>query len=138
MAGTQLQIVQAVMDIVGAVPGIREAPDYPPEQLNDFPFAVAFPGEGTHQYGVAGERRFIGNVILEVHVSRIDLPAAVENSIGFGDTVPNALMNNVTLNGKVDTFESIMQTFGVLNWGDAQTLGWRFTLTNIKARYDIA
>jgi hypothetical protein len=137
MAGTQLQIIQAVMDIVGAVSGIREAPDYPPEQLNDFPFAVAFPGEGTHQFGVAGERKMLANVVLEVHVSRIDLPSAVENSIGFGDTVPNALMNNVTLNGTADTFESILQTFGVLNWGDTQTLGWRFILTNIKARYNI-
>jgi hypothetical protein len=144
MAGTQLQIVQAVQDIVSAVSGIREAPDYPPEQLGDFPFAVAFPGEGVHSFGVVGERLFLGNIILEIHVSRVDLPFAVENVIGFGDTIPNALMKFIVtaggqcLNGTADTFENITQTFGQLNWGETQTLGWRFTLTNVKARYTIA
>jgi hypothetical protein len=141
--GTQLQIIQAVMDIVGAVSGIREAPDYPPEQLSDFPFAVAFPSEGTHQFGVPGERLFLGNVVLEVHVSRVDLPTAVQNSIGFGDTIPNALMaftataGALCLNGTADTFENITQTFGELNWGDTQTLGYRFVITNIKARSNL-
>ena len=135
--GTQLQIIQAVMDIVGAVSGIREAPDYPPEQLGDFPFAVAFPGEGTHSFGVVGERKFLGNVVLEIHVSRVALPIAVENSIGFGDTIPNALLASPTLNGAADVFESVVQTFGELNWGDTQTLGFRFIVTNIKARTNI-
>jgi hypothetical protein len=135
--GTQLQIIQAIMDAVAQVSGIREAPDYPPEQLSDFPFAVAFPSEGTHNFGVVGERMFLGNVILEVHVSRVSLPLAVENSIGFGDTIPNKLMTDPTLGGTCDTFENIAQTFGELNWGDTQTLGYRFTLVNIKARSNI-
>lgn len=136
--GTQLQIIQAVMDKVAQVSGIREAPDYPPEQLSDFPFAVAFPGEGTHNFGVVGERKFLGNVILEIHVSRVDLPVAVQNAIGFGDTIPNKLMSDPTLAGACDTFENITQTFGELNWGDTPTLGYRFTITNIKARSNIA
>lgn len=141
--GTQLEIIQAVMDIVGQVSGIREAPDYPPEQLSDFPFAVAFPGEGDHRFGVPGERLFLGSVILEIHVSRVDLPVAVQNAIGFGDTIPNALMKFVKtpgalpLNGAADVFEDILQTFGELNWGDTQTLGYRFTITKIKARSNI-
>jgi hypothetical protein len=141
---TQLQVIQAIMDIVAQVSGIREAPDYPPEQLSDFPFAVAFPSEGTHYFGVVGERKFIGNVILEIHVSRVSLPNAVENSIGFGDSIPNALMaftktaGALPFNGTADTFESIAQTFGELNWGDTQTLGYRFTITNIKVRTTIS
>jgi hypothetical protein len=134
---TQLQVIQAIMDIVSQVSGIREAPDYPPEQLSDFPFAVAFPSEGTHFFGVVGERKFIGNVILEIHVSRVDLPNAVANSIGFGDSIPNALLKSPTLTGTADTFESVAQTFGELNWGDTQTLGYRFTITNIKVRTTI-
>lgn len=90
--GTQLEIIQAVMDIVGQVTGIKEAPDYPPEQLNDFPFAVAFPADGTHNVSIPGERMFLGNVVLEIHVSRVDLPSAVQNSIGFGDSIPAALL----------------------------------------------
>ncbi len=140
--GTQLQIIQAIMDIVGAVSGIKEAPDFAPEQLNSFPFAVAFPSEGKHSFSVPGERLFLGNVILEIHVSRVDLPNAVMQSIGFGDTIPAALMNftasgALPLKGTCDTFEEISQTFGELNWGDTQTLGYRFTITNIKARTNL-
>lgn len=131
------------MDIVATVSGIREAPDYAPEQLNSFPFAVAFPSEGTHQFSVPGERLFLGNIILEIHVTRTDLPNAIMESIGFGDTIPNALFaftktaGSLPLNGTCDTFENITQTFGELNWGDTQTLGYRFTITNIKARTNL-
>jgi hypothetical protein len=142
--GTQLQIVDAVMAIVGQVTGIKEAPTKPPEQAADFPFAVAWPGEGTHGSGVVGERKFIGNVILEIHVSRVDLPVAYENVIGFGDSIPNALLKfmithgALPLNGTADTFEDIQQTFGELGYGDTPTIGFRFTIRNIKARTNIS
>lgn len=135
--GTQLAVIQAIQDTVITVTGIREAPDYPPEQVSDFPFAVAFPAEGDHNFGVVGERMFLGDIVLEIHVSRVDLPTAVENSIGFGDTIPDALMADPTLNGTCDTFEKIHQSFGALNWGEIQTIGYRFTIRNIKIRTNI-
>lgn len=140
--GAQLNVIQAIQDLMLTVTGIREAPDYPPEQLSDFPFAIAFPGEGVHDINTltsngTGERKFLGNVVLELHVSRVDLPLAVANSIGFGDTIPNVLLKNPTLLGTADTFGSVSQTFGELNWGDTQTLGFRFTINDIKIRTDI-
>lgn len=136
--GTQLAVIQAIQDTVITVTGIREAPDYPPEQINDFPFAVAFPAEGVHSFSVPGERLFLGSAILEIHVSRADLPTAVENSIGFGDSIPAALMADPTLSGTCDTFEDIQQFFGALNWGDIQTIGYRFTIRNIKIRTNLS
>ena len=133
---TQEAAILAVQDIVSAIPGIHAAPDYPPETMNDFPFAVAYPGDGNHTVGTlvnnTGERKFLGQIVLEVHVSRADLPSAVQASIGFGDSIPNALLKNPTLNGTISTFESITQTFGELDWDSAQTLGYRFIINGVK------
>lgn len=133
---TQQQAILAVQTIVSAIPGINAAPNYPPETMNDFPFAVAYPGDGDHRVGTlvnnTGERKFLGQIVLEIHVSRADLPSAVEASIGFGDSIPNALLKNPTLNGTVSTFESITQTFGELDWDETKTLGYRFIINGVK------
>lgn len=133
---TQKDAILAVQDIVSAIPGIHAAPDYPPEQINDFPFSIAYPGDGEHVVGTlfnnTGERKFLGQIILEVHVSRADLPSAVQASIGFGDSIPNALLKNPTLNGTVSTFASITQTFGELDWDITKTLGYRFIINGVK------
>lgn len=133
---TQEAAILQVVSIVGGIAGIREAPQYPPENIGDFPFAVAYPGDGEHTVGTlvnsTGERKFLGQIIVEVHVSRADLPSAVQASIGFGDSVPNALLKNPTLNGTVSTFQSITQTFGELDWDAMKTLGYRFIINGVK------
>lgn len=138
---TQENAILAVQAIVGALSGINGAPNYPPEQINDFPFAVAYPGDGEHRVGTlvnnTGERKFLGQIVLEVHVSRADLPSAVQASIGFGDTIPNALLKDPTLNGTVETFASVTQTFGELDWDQTKTLGYRFILNGVKQQTTI-
>ena len=137
---SQKAAVLAAQAIVRAVSGILAAPDYPPEQMGNsyFPFVVAYPGDGTHAFGVPGERLFLGQIVVEVHVARKDLPNAVQGVIEFGDTIPAALMADSTLVGVVDTFGSVDQTFGELNWGDTQTLGYRFTMQDVKIRTDLS
>ena len=138
---TQQAAILAVVDIVGAISGIQEAPDYPPENISVFPFAVAYPGDGEHIVGTlvnsTGERKFLGQIVVEVHVARADLPSAVQSSIGFGDSVPNALLKNPTLNGTVSTFQSITQTFGELDWDEVKTLGYRFIINGVKIQTTI-
>ena len=133
---TQEDAIKAVQDIIGALSGIHGAPDYPPENLNVFPFVVAYPGDGQHFVGTlvnnTGERKFLGQIIVELHVARKDLPTAVRASIGFGDSIPNLLLKNPTLNSTVSTFRAITQTFGELDWGDTPTLGYRFILEDVK------
>lgn len=123
------------MDIVGAVSGIRKAPDEPPEDMSVFPFAVAWPGETRHEYNVPGERKTLMNIVLELHVARKDLPRDYATLIPYADSIPNAIMDDQTLGGVVDTFWRIdVAELGILNWNTVQTIGYRFTLVDVKLR----
>lgn len=134
----QEDAILQVVSIISGLSGIKSAPDYAPEQINGdmFPFAVAYPGTGEHIVGTlvnnTGERKFLGSIVLEIHVARSDLPTAIQASIGFGDSVPNILLKNPTLNGRISTFASITQTFGELDWGDTKTLGYHFVINGVK------
>jgi hypothetical protein len=141
---SQKQILQAIVSVVRSVSGINGVPDYPPDQIPEraFPFAVVYPGNGTHAFGVPGEKLYLGEFVIEVHVARKNLPAAVQGVIDYGDAVPAALMDDI-VNGNIlrtaglDTFGSVQQTFGELDWGDMQTLGYRFILTDAKIRTNL-
>lgn len=119
------------------------APPYPPEQIPEdyFPFSIVYPGNGVHTFNTPEERLFLGEIIVEIHVGRTDLPVDVESVIEFGDTVPHAIMadlksNSSTLRGVVmDTFGPISSRFGGLGWGSkAQTIGFRFIISEVKIR----
>ena len=136
MADELKNAVLAVQATLRTVTGIRGAPDYPPEQIpaEYFPFAVAYPGSGVSTFHVPGERLFLGEIVVELHVSRKDLPNAARSAMGFADSIPNALMVDPTIDGKVETFGGIDQSFGELGWGDLPTLGFRFILRGVKIR----
>jgi hypothetical protein len=130
--------IDAINVLLRAVSGIRVVPDDPPDSMNIYPFAVVYPGSGTWDQGVPGERLGLCSLIVELHVARRDLPTAVQHALTFADTVPDALMADPTLTGSVSTYGVIEWTFGPLAWGDTPTIGWRYTLTNVKIREDIA
>ena len=130
-------VIEAVQAITRAVFGVRVAPDYPPEALNVFPSIVAYDGGGVDEFGVAGERRALDSIVLEVHFQNRNLPIAVSAAMPYRDSVVNALMDDPTLDGTCDTFASIDRSaFQPMAWGDpvVKTLGWRFTITGIKRR----
>jgi hypothetical protein len=141
---SQKDVLQAIVSVVRGVTGIKGVPDYPPDQIPEraFPFAVAYPGNGTHTFGVPGEKLYLGEFIVEVHVARKNLPAAVQGVIDYGDSVPAALMDDIVSGNTLraaglDTFGGIQQTFGELDWGDMQTLGYRFIVTDAKIRSNL-
>lgn len=130
---TQEDAIKAVQDKILTVSGINAAPDYAPEQLGGaFPFSVAYPSTGNHSAAVPGVRKFLGSIIIEIHVARKHLPTDIQSVIGFGDSIPAALLADPTLGGVINTFSDIDQEFVELNWGDTQTLGYRFTMNGVK------
>jgi len=126
--------IAQVQSLVRGLAGVRDAPDYPPEKASAFPFAVAYPGTGRWVGGApAGEKRGLHTIIVELHVARKDLPRDVEGAMGYVESIPNAILNAPTLSGTVDTVNEIRYTFGALNYGDLQTIGYRFEV-DIKQR----
>jgi len=136
MADLSAVIAQVATTLAG-VSGIRKAPVNPEEQMNVFPFAVVYPLEGVSTFGTPGERLALDSIVIEVHVARKDLPRDVATSLPFADSVPAALMSDMTATqwaGTIDTYEAINWTFTALGWGGIETLGFRFTISGIKRR----
>ena len=130
-------IIQAIQDTVGAVTGIRAAPDYPPENLNSiFPFSVCFPDTGEYDVGPGGVSvyRALHNIRLQIHFSRTDLPKSLEAAIPYGDSIAKALIIDPQVNDSCDTIGNITYTFGPLAWGEPAiaTIGWDFVINNVK------
>ena len=140
MATLNDAIIQVVR-YARTLPGVREAPDYPPESLNSYPFVLGFAGGGVWRFGPAGDKKGLHSITLELHVARKDLPKDVEKSMGFSDSIPNLLMskliNDNKWNNTIDTFDQISYTFGPLGWGNEPTLGFRFKIENIKMQSTI-
>lgn len=128
---TLMARIQAKLD---AVPGIRSAPLYPPEQMLEGPFAVVYPGSGEAQFGTPGSKKELVTMVVEVMVVRKDLPRDIQKVTGFHDLVLNALMGDTTFGGLVDTYGRIDWTFGPLQWGDTDTVGYKFQIREIKVR----
>lgn len=117
-----------IQGLAEGLTGIRQAPDFPPEQMNVFPFAVCYPAAGQFQAGPMGLMKGLHNLVVEIHVARKDLPRDVETALPFGELLAAAVLDDPTLGGTVDTVradEGISYTFGALAWGGQETVGWR-------------
>jgi hypothetical protein len=131
-AYTLQDAITQVQTIVSGVSGIRAAPNYPPENINDFPFAVAFPGDGEFDIEMGNLSDGIHNIVVELHVARKDLPRDVATAGAYIDSISLALWSKPTLSGRIRWFKKISYKFGPLGWGGADTLGIRFTIHGIE------
>jgi len=129
--------VSALMELVGDVTGIREAPEFPLDSINIFPVAVGYARTGRFMFNSPGEMKALHDIVVEVHFKRAHLRSAVEKAMDFSDAVPAAIMADPTLGGAVDTFEEITYEFGALDYGGTQTIGFRFLVRNVKIRTDL-
>ena len=127
-------VVSAIQAKVGAISGIRAAPEYMPETPGAFPFIQAYVTSGEY------ERRkgtMVGthSIVVALHVARQDLPRAIEAAMGYAKSIPNAIydaMMDGNLSSTVSHIGKITYTFGELHYGDAQTLGFRFVVEEIR------
>lgn len=121
-----------------ACTGVKAAPDNPPDNISVFPFAFAYPERGDLMAEAADQARDIHTVIVEFHVNRTLLNAAVNTAKGYIEEYAHKLVNDPTLNGTVSTIlfgerQHITYEFGRLEWNTVQTIGVRFHVP-IKVR----
>jgi len=134
MTTSNLQaIIESVIDIVTADhTNIKLAPDFMPESPTVFPFLAVFSDDGVWEFGVPGEKRGLHNIVVEIHISRKDLPIDLEQVMSFSDSIPNSIMSDPTLGGTCSTFTELSYSIVPMNWGNVQTLGFRFIIRNVK------
>jgi hypothetical protein len=129
---TVQDVVQAIQDVVGAVTGIRAAPDYPPDSLGNLPAAITYAREGFINTGPFGIAESLHNIVIEIHFQNSDLPKAVKTAMPYVDSIPAALTANPWLANTCETFSRISYAFGAMEWGGIQTTGIRFVIEGIK------
>jgi hypothetical protein len=140
---TLQQVIDEIQADLRTISGIRAAPDEAPEQINLFPFVVAYPGAGRWYSDVPGSKILLASVIVELHVARKDLSRDIVAAMTYAESVPNKLLYAVAhtsgdrFNNTVSTLGEINYTFGPLGWGGMDTFGFRWTITGIKLQSNI-
>jgi hypothetical protein len=132
--------IAEIVDELQTISDIRRVPDEPPENNDQFPFAVVYPTSGSYAQLMTVEMRALHNVNIELHVSRKDLPRDFALVMKLIDTIPLELMKLHKDGGfsNLDTFGDIAYIFGPLNWAGVDTLGVTYTITDLKIKTDVA
>lgn len=115
---------------IGQISGIKSAPSYPTEQAPDFPFVVTYPGGGESAVEPAGSFTALHTVLVELHVARKDLPQDVATSLGKFEALLTCLHD--TLGDNAVGHKEVNWDFTEMQWGDVQTLGYRFSIAGVK------
>lgn len=146
MANAQ-DVINAIQDCIGAVSGIKAAPDYPPEDMSEFPFVAAFEGSGSWEWytsdEIYGSKKGLLTVIVEVHLARIDLPNDARKAAFYSDAIPNAILKGVHYNRLASTVSAVgrIESSGLIpmSWGSKEknTIGYRFVVSGINVKSDI-
>lgn len=130
-------ITEAIKDIqntISGIAGIRSAPEYPPEDATAFPFVVAYAGSGEFRTGEpAGMLKYLGSIIVDLHVARKDLPRDAERAMTYHESIPSDILKDTTLGGNISTCGPVSCSGLIaMNYGGQDTLGLRFTVQNVK------
>lgn len=123
--------IARIQAIARGLSGMVEAPDYVPESMNQFPFAMTYYRQGNTTLQM-GWRKGLHTVFCEIHVARQILPLAIQTAMPFYERFMAAIEADPTLGGTVSTVVSpINHTFGWLEFGSPENrnIGWRFELT---------
>lgn len=126
--------VAEIVDELQTISGIRRVPDNPPENNDQFPFAVVYPITGLYTQGPAQLMKGLHSVNVELHVARKDLPRDFSVVMELIDDIPYELMKLLNDGGysNLSTIGEIEYTFGPLSWSGVDTLGVTYTITGVK------
>ena len=118
------------------VSGVKNAPNEPPESTDNFPFVATFPGTGEITAVAHGDKKGLHNVYIEFHVTRKDLPIDMRKAVPYVDLIPDKLLESRQDGSftEFDTFGVISYEFTPMAWGAVETLGYRFTINDLKIR----
>jgi hypothetical protein len=134
MPTTDLQAgIKEILDEIREISEIRRVPEEPPENNDAFPFVVGYPSNGVYT-GRPNVMKGLHNVAIELHVARKDLPRDYNKVMGIIDEIPYQLQKLQVDSGftTIATFGEIEYTFGVLEWGNLETLGVTYIINNVK------
>jgi len=95
------EVLEALGQVLGDMPGLVRWFDQPPENMSEFPCAMAWVREGEIGEVSAGLSRGLHTVYVDIFQARTVLPEAIEKANGWPYRVFRRLQDNATLNGTV-------------------------------------
>ncbi len=129
-----LDAVGEIIDELQTIQGIRRVPDEPPMNNEQFPFVVAMPDNGSYELEMTHFLKGLHNIRIELHVALKDLPRDYEQVMGLIDVIPYQIAKKLK-DGKftkLATYGVVNYVFDFLRYGDVNTLGVIYTMTNVK------
>lgn len=130
--------LSAIASVVSGVSGIKKAQNNPDETQNEFPFSVVYGITGNLTASPIGTRKDLFNVAVEVLTRKIFLPNDIALLIPFLDTVPAALIAEVSdggdlFSGTITTFDRVVWNFvPEYDYAGVPLIGYRFIMENVK------
>ena len=131
--------IAEIIDKLQELSDIRRVPDAPPENNDQFPFAVVYPITGTYEQIMTQRMKGLHSLNIELHVARKDLPRDYALVMDLIDQIPNRLMKAHMDSefSNLATFGIIEYTFGPLSWAGVDTLGITYTITGLKVETEV-
>lgn len=110
--------------------GATDNPTLPTEGALSFPFSVVYPGTGTIISESDGIEKDLHQIILDVHINRVDLPTDIDSALTFFETFKALLVADTMLGMKADTIVyPVDYEFGGMKYSETDTIGYRFRIT---------
>ncbi len=92
-------VVEQIVALLGAMVGIKQAPEYPPEAINDAPMVVTYYVRHVPTYSL-GHTHMISTVHADVVLPRSNLPADEQAARPFVLRGLDAIAGGITLSTK--------------------------------------
>ncbi len=130
------EILDALHLVVIGLPGMRQVPRELPGQINAYPFPIIVP-QGEYKWSAKQFITGLHSPVIEIHIAMIDMPFDDRRLRGYGDALAKAIFNDPALGGIFNSgaiMGPITYTFGLLAYFSQQTIGWSFTIHNVKTQ----
>lgn len=127
-----------IATVIANVSGIAQAPTNPGETMNIFPFAAIYLADGILSVGPIGTRKSLYNIVIDILTNRIDLAHDLEILNPFIDSIPLALLAEVSdggdkFSGTISTFRELRMSYiSVTDYAGVQMVGYRFIMSDVK------
>jgi len=133
-------IVSRIQTLTGALTGIKGAPLVIPNNINDYPWIVAYPGRGRWDWpGYGAPADDVGEIVIDLHAGPQDkgICQAVGIITGYWESLPKALLSDSTLEGLTNWLRlgtPAIATDGLLSmgYGGVATYGCRWRIRYSK------
>jgi hypothetical protein len=139
MADELKTLMAGIATVVGATTGIRVATSTPNETPPADPFAIIFELEGSAVVGTMGARKTLDNIAVDVLKQRKDLPRDIAALNSYLDSIPRAMIGEITEGGGkfgVPTFQTFSGVHKIflpsIEYGGVQYIGYRFVMQDCK------